>query len=249
VKVSLFITCLADQMFPEVGLSAVRVLRRFGCEVDFPEAQVCCGQPAFNSGYRDEARSVARTLLDAFEASEHVVSPSGSCTGMIHHYYEELFRDEPEALALARRLRDKTREFSQFLRQVLGIEQLAARFPESVTYHASCHGSRLLGAKREPLELLNMVEGIELRELPRCEDCCGFGGTFSVKLSDLSAAMADEKVTNIESTGARYLVGTDMGCLMNIAGRMRRRRVEVEALHLAELLDRALANAEGAKTS
>jgi L-lactate dehydrogenase complex protein LldE len=242
VKVSIFITCLGDQFFPEVGLSVVRVLRHLGCEVDFPEAQVCCGQPAFNTGYRDEARLVARALLDAFEASEYVVSPSGSCTAMIHHYYEELFRGDPERLLQAARFRKKTHEFSQFLRRVLGVTQLPARFPESVTYHASCHGSRLLGARDEPLELLNLVQGIELRPLERCEDCCGFGGTFSVKLSDLSAALTDEKVSHIAETRARYLVGTDMGCLMNIRGRMQRRHIDVEALHLAQLLDRALAN-------
>jgi L-lactate dehydrogenase complex protein LldE len=242
VKASLFITCLADQLYPEVGLSVVRVLRKLGCEVDFPEAQVCCGQPAFNAGYPDEARVVARTLLEAFEASEYVVSPSGSCTGMIHHYYEELFRDDPEQLSRARRLRAKTYEFSQFLRGVLGVTRLAARLPARVTYHPSCHGSRLLGVREEPLELLNLVSELELRPLTRCEDCCGFGGTFSVKLSELSAAMADEKASHVAATGADYLVGTDMGCLMNIAGRMQRRRIAVQPLHLAELLDRALAN-------
>jgi L-lactate dehydrogenase complex protein LldE len=246
MKASLFITCLGDQMFPEVGLSVVRVLRRLGCEVDFPEAQVCCGQPAFNTGYRDDARRVAHALLDAFEASEYVISPSGSCVGMIHHYYEELFRDDLAMLQRAREFRDKTHEFSQFLRNVLGVDALPARFAEPVTYHASCHGSRLLGARDEPLALLRLVQGIELRPLERCEDCCGFGGTFSVKLSDLSAAMADEKVTHVAATGARFLVGTDMGCLMNIAGRMKRRRVEIEPLHLAQLLDRALSNVEGA---
>jgi L-lactate dehydrogenase complex protein LldE len=159
---------------------------------------------------------------------------------MIHHYYEELFRDDPELLARAQRFRQKAYEFSQFLRQILSIKALPAQFSETVTYHASCHGSRLLGLRDEPLELLRLVHGLELRPLERCEDCCGFGGTFSVKLSDLSAAMADEKVSHVVATGARYLVGTDMGCLMNIAGRMKRRRVEVEVLHVAQLLDRAL---------
>lgn len=246
MKVSLFITCLADQLFPEVGMSVVRVLRRLGCEVDFPTAQVCCGQPAFNTGYRDEARVVARGLLDAFQHAEYVVSPSGSCTGMIHHYYEELFQDDLEVLERARQFRQKTYEFSQFLRNVLDVRELPARFAEKVTYHASCHGSRLLGVRDEPLALLQQVSGIELRPLERCEDCCGFGGTFSVKLSDLSAAMVDEKVTHVAATGASYLVGTDMGCLMNIAGRMQRRRVAVEPLHLAQLLDRALSNGERA---
>jgi len=235
-RVSLFITCLADQLYPEVGLSTVKLLRRLGCDVDFPESQVCCGQPAFNSGYTGEARRVARGLVDAFEDAEYVVSPSGSCTGMIRHYYRELFCAEPEYAERALSFAKKTYELSQFIVGVLGVRDVGAHFPHRVTYHASCHGSRLLGVKQEPLELLQHVRGLTLVPLPRCEDCCGFGGTFAVKLASVSAAMVDEKVDHVLETQAPYLVGTDMGCLMNIAGRLERRRARVKALHLAELL-------------
>jgi L-lactate dehydrogenase complex protein LldE len=239
VKVSLFVTCLADQLFPEVGLSVVRILRGLGCEVDFPEGQVCCGQPAYNSGYPEQARKVAVPLIEAFEQAEYVVSPSGSCAGMIRHYYPALFRDDPELSERARRFAAKVHEFSEFVVQVLGVEDLGARFPERVTYHASCHGSRLLGVKDEPLRLLSNVDELDFVPLRRCEDCCGFGGTFSVKLADVSGAMVDEKLDQIVETGADWVVGTDMGCLMNIAGRIARRRLPIRTLHLAELLDRA----------
>ena len=239
MKVALFITCLADQLFPEVGESVVRVLERQGCEICFPPTQVCCGQPAFNSGYRAEARQVARVMLDAFEDADYVVSPSGSCSGMIAHYYPELFADEPELLERAQRLAAKVYEFSAFLVNVLGVTELGASFPGRATYHASCHGSRLLGVKNEPLALLGAVKKLELVPLPRCEDCCGFGGTFSVKLSELSSAMVDEKLEHVLETGAEYVVGTDLGCLMNIDGRLRRRGLPVRTVHLATVLDSA----------
>jgi len=235
-RVSLFITCLADQLYPEVGVSSLRLLRRLGCEVDFPEGQVCCGQPAFNSGYSPEARRVARGLVEAFEHSEYVVSPSGSCTGMIRHYYRELFRDEPELSARVDHFVERTYELSQFLVNVLGVTDVGASFPHRVTYHASCHAARLLGAKSEPLALLDKVRGLELVPLVRSEDCCGFGGTFAVKLSAISGAMVDEKVEHVLATKADFLVGTDMGCLMNIKGRLARRSKDVKVLHLAEVL-------------
>lgn len=237
LRASLFITCLADQLFADVGLSMARVLKRLGVELDFPEQQACCGQPAFNSGYRDEARHVARGMLEAFEHSEYVVSPSGSCAGMICHFYAELFRDEPELSERAARLAAKTYELSQFLVNVLGVSDVGARFPHTVTYHASCHGSRLLGVKDEPLRLLSAVRGLSLVPLVRCEDCCGFGGTFAVKLSSISGAMVDEKVEHVKATGADYVVGTDMGCLLNIAGRLSRRGLPIKTLHLAQVLD------------
>jgi L-lactate dehydrogenase complex protein LldE len=236
-RVALFITCLADQIYPEVGLSTLRLLQRLGCQVDFPEAQRCCGQPAFNSGYVEEARAVARSLLDAFEDAEYVVSPSGSCTGMIRHYFGELFASVPELGERAEALARKTYELSQFLVQVLAVSDVGAHFPHRVTYHASCHGARLLGAKEEPLTLLSKVGGLELVPLVRCEDCCGFGGTFAVKLASISAAMVDEKVDHVLRTQAEYLVGTDMGCLMNIAGRLDRRGAKVGVLHLAQVLE------------
>lgn len=236
MNVSLFITCIADQYFPHVGISTVRLLRQYGCTVHFPQTQTCCGQPAFNSGYAEEARQVARTLLDAFEQADYVVSPSGSCTGMIHHYYPELFQDEPEQLKRVHRLIDKTYELSQFLVNVLGITDIEGAFPHRVTYHPSCHGSRLLGVKEEPLTLLKNIRDIELVPLPKAEDCCGFGGTFAVKMSEMSGAMVEEKANHVLETEASYLVGTDMGCLMNIAGHMKKRGDNVKAIHLVELL-------------
>lgn len=242
MKVSLFITCLADQFFPNVGVATVRLLRRHGCTVDFPRVQTCCGQPAFNSGYVDEARQVAATMLDAFDDADYVVSPSGSCVGMIHHYYPELFRDDAELLERARRLIDKTYEFSQFMVNVLGVTDVGGVFPHRVTYHPSCHGSRLLGVKDEPMRLLKSISGIELVPLPHAEDCCGFGGTFAVKMSEMSGAMVAEKADHVMETEASYLVGTDMGCLMNIAGHLKRRGEQVETMHLAELLYTASEN-------
>lgn len=236
MKISLFVTCLCDGMYPGVAEAMVRVLSRCGVRLHFPEGQTCCGQPAFNSGYREEAKTAAMTLLDAFADSDFVIAPSGSCTGMIHHYYPELFKDEPELLAKARQLQEKTFEFSQFIVNVLGIEDLGAVFPHKVTYHPSCHGSRLLGVKEEPLSLLGRVQGLELVPLPFAEDCCGFGGTFAVKMSDISGAMVSEKVDHILETEAEVLVGMDMGCLINIAGNLRFRGKPIRVMHLAELL-------------
>lgn len=236
MKISLFVTCLCDGLYPRAAESMVRLLARYGIALHFPEVQTCCGQPAFNSGYREEAKASARTILEAFEGSDYVLSPSGSCTGMIHHYYPELFRDDPVMLEKALRLQKKTFEFSQFLVRVLEIQNIGASFPYKVTYHPSCHGSRLLGVKEEPLLLLENVKGLELIPLPFAEDCCGFGGTFAVKMSDISGAMVSEKADHILETEAQVLVGTDMGCLMNIAGHLSYRGQPIRVLHLAELL-------------
>ncbi|WP_411502763.1 (Fe-S)-binding protein [Brevibacillus centrosporus] len=236
MKVSLFITCLSDALYPRVGEAMVRILARYGIEVHFPEAQTCCGQPAFNSGYWDEARTSAQTLIQAFADSDYVISPSGSCTGMIHHYYPKLFENDPQLLAKANALREKTYEFTQFLVIVLGITDLGAVFPHKVTYHPSCHGSRLLGIKQEPLQLMEQVKGLDLVPLPFAEDCCGFGGTFAVKMSDISGAMVTEKADHVLETEAEVLVGLDLGCLMNISGNLRFRGKPVRVMHLAELL-------------
>jgi len=242
MKVALFITCLVDQLYPEVGVNTLRLLQRLGCEVTFPKSQVCCGQPAFNSGYVDDARKVAKNNLKAFDGADYVVSPSGSCTGMVHHYYEELFADSPRLAADAKSLKTRTFELSQFIVNVLKTNDVGAVFPHSVVYHPSCHGSRLLGVKDEPLQLLSKVRELKLRPLTNSQDCCGFGGTFAVKLSEVSGAMVTEKVNNIAATEAEYLVGTDMGCLMNIAGSMRRRGMQTGVLHLSQLLNRTEAS-------
>ncbi|AUO08978.1 Fe-S oxidoreductase [Paenibacillus jamilae] len=235
MKVSLFITCLSDAIYPKVGEAMARLLARYGVELEFPKVQTCCGQPSYNSGYWDETRAAAKTILKAFNDSDFVVAPSGSCTYMIHHY-PELFKDEPEWLDSARRLEQKTYEFTQFMVQVLGVTDVGASFPHTVTYHPSCHGTRLLGVKEEPMKLLGSVKGLQLVPLSFAEDCCGFGGTFAVKMPDISGAMVTEKVDHIRETEAEVLVGLDMACLMNIAGNLRYREEPVRVMHLAELL-------------
>lgn len=236
MKVSLFITCLSDVFFPEVGKNVVEMLERYGVEVDFPKEQTCCGQPAYNSGYQKDAKEAAQHMIKQFEASEYVVGPSGSCVSMVRHYYPELFKDDPEWHRKSVALAKKTYEFSEFLVRVLGVTELASKLEGTCTYHHSCHMARGLGVKEEPTKLLSQVEGLELKELPYSEDCCGFGGTFATKMSDISQAMVDEKVRHIESTGANILIGSDMGCLMNIAGRMRRTGKEIQVMHVAEIL-------------
>lgn len=235
MKVSLFITCLSDAIYPKVGEAMVRLLARHGIKLDFPQVQTCCGQPAFNSGYWDDARKTAKTIIEAFEDSDFVISPSGSCTGMIHHY-PKLFEHDRAMLAKAQQLQEKSYEFTQFLVQVLGVTDVGASFPHKVTYHPSCHGSRLLGVKDEPLALMKQVRGLELVPLPFAEDCCGFGGTFAVKMADISGAMVTEKADHVLESEAEVLVGLDLACLMNIAGNLRYRNKPVRVMHLAELL-------------
>ena len=236
MKVSLFVTCLVDGIYPRVGEAMTRLLARHGVKLNFPEVQTCCGQPAFNSGYWEDARGAAITLLDAFEDSDFVIAPSGSCVGMIHHNYEKLFENDDVLLKRAQKLINKTYEFTQFLVQVLGVKDLGAHFPHKVTYHPSCHGTRLLGVKDEPLELLKHVRGLELVPLPSGEDCCGFGGTFAVKMSDISGAMVEEKAQHVMETEAEVLVGLDMGCLMNIGGHLHYKGKPLRVMHLIELL-------------
>jgi len=235
MKVSLFITCLSDAIYPRVGEAMVRLLARYGVTLEFPPIQTCCGQPAFNSGYWNEARTTAKTIIEAFEDSDFVIAPSGSCTGMIHHY-PKLFENDPAMLDKALTLQSKTYEFTQFLVNVLGVTDVGATFRHKVTYHPSCHGSRLMGIKDEPMELMTHVKGLEFVPLPHAEDCCGFGGTFAVKMSDISGAMVNEKSDHVKETEAEVLVGLDMACLMNIAGNLRYRNEPVKVMHLAELL-------------
>ncbi len=235
MKVSMFVTCMSDALYPRVAESMMRLLAKYGVILEFPRVQTCCGQPAYNSGYWDEARTTARTILTAFEDSDFVVSPSGSCTYMIHHY-TNLFKDEPQWLEKAKQLQSKSYEFTQFLVQVLGVTDVGASFPHKVTYHPSCHGTRLLGVKDEPRALLENVKGLEFVPTPFQEDCCGFGGTFSIKMPNISGAMVAEKVDHIKETEAEVLVGLDMACLLNIAGNLRHRGESVRVMHLAELL-------------
>lgn len=236
MKVSLFITCLADTFFPEVGESVVQVLRRLGVEVDFPWQQTCCGQVAFNSGYHDEARRVASALIRAFADSEYILAPSGSCAAMCRHYYPMLFRDDPEMQRQADAFNRKLYEFSEFVVKVLGVTDVGARFPARATYHASCHMTRGLEVREEPLKLLRAVKDLELVELPYARDCCGFGGTFAVKMAEISEAMLEEKLSHLAETGAEVLIGSDMACLMHMQGRLQRIGSPVRVMHVAQVL-------------
>lgn len=236
MKVSLFVTCLSDLFFPEVGKSVVRILERSGVEVDFPLSQTCCGQPAYNSGYVKDARKAAKQTIQAFESSEYVVAPSGSCASMVRHYYPKMLRDDPAWSAKAEQLAGKTYEFTEFLVRVLETDDVGAEWNDTAAYHQSCHMSRGLGVRSEPLQLLSRVGGLSMKELPYCQDCCGFGGTFASKMSAISEAMVDEKIRHLESTGANTLIGSDMGCLMNIAGRLRRTGKNIQTMHVAEVL-------------
>ena len=235
LRASLMITCLGDALYPAVGESAVKVLRGLGVTLDFPAGQTCCGQPAFNSGYPDEARRSARAFIDAFADSEYVVSVSGSCAAMVRHHYPGLFPEGP-ARRRAEALAARTFEFSLFLVDVLRVDDLPIAYPAAATMHHSCHTLRLLGVKDGPERLLDMVDGLDYRPLPRAQDCCGFGGTFAVKMPMVSEALVDRKVDHVLETGADVLVGLDMSCLMNIEGRLRRRGARVAVKHLAEIL-------------
>jgi L-lactate dehydrogenase complex protein LldE len=235
-KVSLLVTCLGDALFPEVGVATVRLLRRLGVRVDFPEAQTCCGQPHFNSGYRDDARDLARRLIRVFAGSPQVVAPSGSCAAMVKLEYPGLFRGDPLWEGKARDLAGRTHELSDFLVNVLGVEDVGARFPGRATYHMACH-LRGLGLLTEPERLLRRVRGLEYVPLERADECCGFGGSFAVRYPGISGAMVQDKAALVEKAGVDAVVATDAGCLMNIAGCLRRRGSGVRALHLAQVLE------------
>jgi L-lactate dehydrogenase complex protein LldE len=231
------ITCLGDALFPEVGVATVRLLRRLGVTVDFPAAQTCCGQPHFNSGYHDHARDLARHAIATFANGQTVVTPSGSCAAMVKLEYPELFHDDPAWRERAADLARRTRELSDFLVNVLQVEDVGARFEGKATYHMACH-LRGLGLQTEPERLLRKVRGLEYVPLERGDECCGFGGSFAVRFPEISGAMVRDKAAFIEKTGADVVVATDAGCLMNIAGCLRRRGSPVRALHLAQVLEK-----------
>lgn len=235
-KVAIFVTCIVDQLFPNAGMAMVDVLERLGFAVEFRPAQTCCGQPAFNSGYLEEARAVARHFLDVFRDSPFIVVPSGSCTSMITHHFADLFRDDPALLSRVHELTPRVFEFSRFLLEHAKVEELGARFPHKVTYHDSCHALRELGLKNAPRQLLTSVRDLELIEMDIAEECCGFGGTFSVKFGEVAGAMARTKVDSILKTGASHVVSLDSSCLMQLRGALSRGGHPVETIHLAEVL-------------
>jgi L-lactate dehydrogenase complex protein LldE len=236
-NVSLLVTCLGDAFFPDVGVATVRLLRRLGVAVDFPAAQTCCGQPFFNSGYQADARDLARHTIRAFDNGRLIVTPSGSCAAMIKLEYPELFHEDLVWHGRAEDLARRTHELSGFLVNVLGTEEVGARWDGKATYHMACH-LRGLGLQTEPERLLRHVRGLEYIPLERSDECCGFGGSFSVRYPGISGAMVQDKAALIEKTGADLVVATDAGCLMNIAGCLRRRGSKVRAVHLAEVLER-----------
>lgn len=242
-KVQLFVTCLVDNFFPNVGWAVVQILEDLGLEVEFPQAQTCCGQPAFNGGFWDNARAMARHTVNVLSQSDApIVVPSGSCADMIVHHYPELLAGDAAYEAKAKEVAGRTYEFSQFLVDVLGVKEARTQGGEEaknlgcLTYHASCHGLRGLGIKEQPRQLLEQVEGVEFKELPEAEVCCGFGGLFAVKMGDISGAILQRKLDNIEASGADTVVGGDVSCLMHIAGGLRRRGSQVRVKHLAEVL-------------
>jgi len=230
------ITCLGDVFFPEVGVALVKLLRRLGVTVEFPEGQTCCGMPLYNSGYHDDAAAVAARTVDVFAGAEHVVVPSGSCAWMVKAEYPGLLAHDSRRQKAAQELAARTRELSQFLVEVMGIERVASSFQGKVTYHDSCHLLRGLAESRSPRTLLRGVPGVELIDLPGADECCGFGGSFSVRLPEVSSAILGKKLDNVERTGADCVVACDAGCLMQMGGGLSRRRSRVRALHLAQVL-------------
>ncbi len=237
MRIGLFVTCLVDLMRPRIGFAAIRLLEAAGCEVVVPAAQTCCGQPGYNAGDRETARALALKLLHEFENCDYVVAPSGSCAGMIRAHYPELFGDDPGTLARVNALCGRVHELSDFLANVARLEHVPGSFKGTVTYHDSCSGLRELGVKSQPRALLARVKGLRLKEMEEAENCCGFGGAFAVKFGEISTHIAERKCANIAACGADAVVLGDLGCMLNIEGRLRRRGdMKTKVLHVAEVL-------------
>jgi L-lactate dehydrogenase complex protein LldE len=236
-EIQLFATCIVDTLYPQVGEAVVRVLNKAGVRVNFPEDQTCCGQPAFNAGMRSEARRMAQHTIQVFEEfSGDIVIPSGSCTGMVKHGYQELFADDPAWLARAGNLAARSYELTQYLVDVLGIINLKAQFDGKLTYHPSCHLLRDVGIDEQPQKLLAEVQGAVLIPLPKREECCGFGGLFSIEHPEISKAMLEKKIENLGTSGAPVLVSCDAGCIAHISGGLHREKHTQRAVHIAEIL-------------
>ena len=232
IDVQLFIPCFVDQLYPQTGLNMVKVLERLGCNVHYNPAQTCCGQPAFNAGYWDDARAVARKFLQDFNAASYIVAPSGSCTGYVRNYFEKLFPNDTESAALKPRMF----EFSEFVTDVLQTENIGAAFEGKATYHDACGALRECNIKAQPRQLLKHVQGLEIIEMPEAETCCGFGGTFAVKFEPISIGMAQTKVQSALQTGAQYMITTDVSCMMHIQGYIDKHRLPMQCLHIADVL-------------
>ena len=235
-QVALFVTCLVDLVRPSVGFSAVKLLEAAGCDVAVPEAQTCCGQPAYNSGDKADAKAIARQTIKAFEGYDYIVAPSGSCAGMLSRHFPELFEGDDAMSPRARDLARRTYELISFLTDVRGITSVSAEFDGAVTYHDSCSSLREMHVRTQPRKLLQSIDGVEIRELTFNEACCGFGGTFCVKYPDISNKMVSDKCADISETGAETVLAGDMGCLLNIAGKLKREGSSIEVRHIAEVL-------------
>lgn len=235
MTVQIFVPCFIDQLYPDVAFNMVKVLEKAGCTVQYNGNQTCCGQPAFNAGFHDEARAVCSKFLKDFEGAEYIVAPSASCVGFVRNYYQKLFENSSVHNEV-RQLGDRTYELSEFLIKVLGIDDFGATLQGKATYHDSCAGLRECRIKREPRQLLSKVKGLELVEMNEVETCCGFGGTFAVKFEPISVAMGDQKITNAGNTEAQYLISTDMSCLMHLDGCIKHKGSNLKVLHLADVL-------------
>lgn len=235
VKVQLFIPCFVDQMYPQTGLNMARVLERLGCEVHYNPKQTCCGQPAFNAGYREDARAVAQKFLNDFDEEYYIVAPSGSCTGYVRNYYEALFANSSDHNKVSK-VRSYLFEFTEFLVDVLKVEDIGAAFDGKATYHDACGALRECGIKRQPRQLLAHVRGLDLVEMAESETCCGFGGTFAVKFEPISIGMAQTKVQSALATGAQYMVTTDVSCMMHVQGYIDKHALPIRCLHIADVL-------------
>ena len=237
MRVGFFVTCLVDLMRPSIGFAAIRLLESGGAQVYVPPTQTCCGQPAYNSGDRKDAAALARKVIDEFEGCDYLVAPSGSCSGMIRTHYHDLFADDPATLTRVQALAGRTYELTDFLHSVLKLASVPGRFSGTITDHDSCAGLREMGVKSQPRALLAKVPGLTVQEMAEPETCCGFGGTFSIKFGEISSRMADNKCADVQGTGANAVVLGDLGCMLNIEGRLRRRGDhETRVLHVAEVL-------------
>jgi len=241
INVALFITCLTDQFYPQVGVAVTKILERFGCRVHFPQAQTCCGQPFFNNGFHDEARELARRMMGVFQGCEYIVTPSGSCAAMVREQYHELFHDDPSFKGPMGQMVERTYEFVEFLDKVLKVDfsKLALPQTEPITYHYTCH-LRGIGVKDEGVKLLKQLGNVDFRPMEKTDQCCGFGGTFAVKYPAISGAIVDDKVKCIAATDAKTLICNDAGCTMNISGMCHRQGVNVRTRHFAEVLAEAM---------
>jgi L-lactate dehydrogenase complex protein LldE len=236
MQVDVFIPCFIDQFYPETAENFVAILQKAGCNVHYNPEQTCCGQPAFNSGYWKEAKTIAGKFLDDFKRADIIVAPSASCTGFIRNYYHKLFEEDKELLESSNQMRKRVFEFSDFLVNHLHVTDIGAEFRHKVTFHDSCAGLREYGIKDEPRELLDAVKGLELIEMDKLETCCGFGGTFAAKFHHISTAMTEQKVEHAIKTGAEYIVSTEASCLMNMEAYIRKQKLPIKTIHLVDIL-------------